>query len=481
MTPRLYRPPILPDQMYYVWSSTPTTDDAILAHPGGADPRVKTLTAVLTESTDEDEARESGSGCPGSNESKFLALPSELIDAILAFLSPYDLLPLSATCQQLRAHALSNLHWQALVQERVPGCKVRSSYPYESFCELYAAHNKVWFLPKFKIWFCDRDMTGKIVLARYDQRRGCIEGLQLVAVRRGEPTFQFWEENDDVVIHEFAPRVQLHLENPVLQFNVGDASPRPSASIPRLDNSFANEIPMMLTERTQHMYSNFILNKPLDEEETRQRLLTDYPYGHIWPPPSIPAHHHILGDGRLTADSRPYRRSQVSDQTFRIRQWLQSSGSVGLRIGDRISAYSTLDSVLYTPTPTKPWRGIWVGDYSGHGCEFILVHQPDDPPATDAELNLVQGAYETDEQWEQRKLEARIYRGRLEGIKLTGDPNVPRGEYTFIADDLGPEGFIGTAEREPFTGTRIVSSKGHVAATGFRDGTSLLCMLLLNP
>jgi hypothetical protein len=101
------------------------------------------------------------------------------------------------------------------------------------------------------------------------------------------------------------------------------------------------------------------------------------------------------------------------------------------------------------------------------------MHQPDDPPATDSELNLVRVPHETDEQWEQRQLEARIYRGRLEAIKLTGDPNVPRGEYTFIADDLGEEGFIGTAEREPFTGTRIVSSKGHVAATGFLDGEFL--------
>jgi hypothetical protein len=422
-----------------------------------------------------DEARESGSGRPNGKVSMLLALPSELIDTILAFLSPYDLLPLSATCHQLRPHALSDLHWQALVQERVPGSKVSSPYPCASYCELYAAHDKVWFLPKFKIWFCDRDMTGKIVLARYDQRRGCIEGLQLVAVRRTGPTFRFWAENDDVVIHQFAPRVQLHLENPVLQFNVGGDSARPGevSSIPHLENSFANEIPMMLTERAQNMYSNFILNKPLAEEETRPRLLTDYPYGHIWPPPSIPAHHHTLGDGRLSQDSRPYRRSEVSDQTFRIRQWLQSSGSVGLRIGDRISAYSTLDPVLYTPTPTKPWRGIWVGDYSGHGCEFILMHQPDDPPATDSELNLVRVPHETDEQWEQRQLEARIYRGRLEAIKLTGDPNVPRGEYTFIADDLGEEGFIGTAEREPFTGTRIVSSKGHVAATGFLDGEFL--------
>jgi len=47
-------------------------------------------------------------------------------------------------------------------------------------------------------------------------------------------------------------------------------------------------------------------------------------------------------------------------------------GLTGVHIGEEIITYSTLDPVLYTPTPTKPWRGIWVGDYSGHGCEFLV-------------------------------------------------------------------------------------------------------------
>jgi hypothetical protein len=143
-------------------------------------------------------------------------------------------------------------------------------------------------------------------------------------------------------------------------------------------------------------------------------------------------------------------------------------GSV--HIGEEVTTYSTLDPSLYTPTKTKPWRGIWVGDYSGHGCEFLLLNQPDDPPATDEELDLVREPSESNEEWEQRRLNARVYRGRLEAIKLTGDPNVPRGEYTFVADDLGPDGFVCVSSDPPFTGSRVVRSKGHIAETGFVTG-----------
>lgn len=111
--------------------------------------------------------------------------------------------------------------------------------------------------------------------------------------------------------------------------------------------------------------------------------------------------------------SRFILRSQVGNKTFRICKWMEMLGTstparaileravpvpvrdptspdrnifrpdpISVQMGDDVMTYSTLDSRLYTPTPTKPWRGIWVGDYSSHGSEFILFHQSDDEPAT---------------------------------------------------------------------------------------------------
>lgn len=62
-------------------------------------------------------------------------------------------------------------------------------------------------------------------------------------------------------------------------------------------------------------------------------------------------------------------------------------------------------------------------------------------------------------------------RGRLEAIKLTGDPNVPRGEFTWVAEDIGPKGFIRNAEEQMFRGARVVRSVGQVAGRNFKNRT----------
>ncbi|KAH0595128.1 hypothetical protein MHUMG1_06877 [Metarhizium humberi] len=321
--------------------------------------------------------------------------------------------------------------------------------------------------------------------------------------------------DSQVIIHGFEPQVKLHLDKPVLQFDVQDRQKTGNFSVRQGANRFASEKPMARGNRSDPMFSNFLLTRPLDPEKADEKLAADYPYDHVWPPPTIPARHHVSGarSGQavidLSQDDRPRSRGEVSDQTFRIRQWMQmpgtppppsliggqagsftgmvqvlngltdadnvmlAAGAMGVHIGEEVITYSTLDPVLYTPTSTKPWRGIWVGDYSGHGCEFLLINQPDDPHVTDAELGLVRDADETDEAWEKRRREAHMYRGRLEAIKLTGDPNVPRGEYTFVSDDLGPGGYVGVATDPPFAGARVVKSKGHVAATGFIQGKQM--------
>lgn len=133
-----------------------------------------------------------------------------------------------------------------------------------------------------------------------------------------------------------------------------------------------------------------------------------------------------------------------------------------------IQTYSTLDPKCYVPTREKPYQGIWVGDYSTHGCEFLLVlqnHAQDDIQRQQSEIQTNSHGGTTE-----ANSESMGQQGQLKGIKLTGDMNVPRGQYSWVADDIGPAGLVGVAEDEPFIGARIVRCKGHVAGIGFQDG-----------
>lgn len=130
--------------------------------------------------------------------------------------------------------------------------------------------------------------------------------------------------------------------------------------------------------------------------------------------------------------------------------------------------FSTLDPTTYTPTKEKPYQGIWVGDYSTHGCEFLLVLQTDvDDELEDSRTLETSNGDDASEMHDRDEIGQR---GRLEGIKLTGDMNVPRGQHSWIAEDIGPGGLVGVAVDEPFIGARIVRCKGHVAGIGFQDG-----------
>lgn len=504
-----------------------------------------------------------------SNSITLPDLPSELIDHILSYLEPVDLVSVSLVNHILHAHAVADHLWQSLVQSNVPGVKLTTPYPCASFRELYIAHDPRWFLTKYKVWFCDRDLTGKLVIVRYDQRRGVIEGYQLVANREVEEFNNHSQSLSDqeVVIHEFEPEVKLHLDKPVLQLRAdslenairtarrtstpsikGLASTAPwatklttastaSPNAPVHFNSLAAETPMPLDGRyTDTMFNNFMLARSVPQESVQERSLLPFPYGNIWPPPAIPASErvsaaHFMREGGdlISAEDRPTRRSEISQKNFRIRSWMEmrpaglrgvSMGwmgpsllgdsdwsfdsdaasingvlgqasrpwlpnipgahpSMSAHIGDQVTTYSTLDPDMYTPTADQPWRGIWVGDYSGQGCEFLLITQTHSTPFDEVAFDATRLDDETDSEFHQRKADAKRYRGRLEAIKLTGDPNVPRGECTFVAEDLGEQGYVTTVEEQPFRGTRVVKSKGHVAQSGFVNDRYIKSQLLL--
>lgn len=178
---------------------------------------------------------------------------------------------------------------------------------------------------------------------------------------------------------------------------------------------------------------------------------------------------------------------------------------------DTLETYATLDPYYYTPTKDRPFRGIFVGDYSVHGCEFLLVHHDDEvieggattgsqadgeedenlaslspaaassppPPSVPSSAGPSRLDGETDVSFAQRLCDDRIYQGSIRAIKLTGDPNVPRGEVSFVVPDLSANGLHRVMQEQPFPGVRIYKGKGHVAGTRFVNDRWVEAQLLL--
>jgi len=439
----------------------------------------------------------------------FFILPSELIHHVLTFLPLKDLLTVGLVNRALLNHSRQDTLYHAFVQFNVPGSSVPKP-EHLTWRELFKLHHPYWFIPKNKIWFADIPFLGKLLIARYDHRLNAIEAYALVAERR-QPTFQTWERNPDAIIHTFHPRVQLDLNTASVRL---DKDGYENAT-GELGYRLRKEIPMSAYHGAG-LHSRLMLTKPWPQHITTQATP-------IWPPLTIPSPSRARNDSPTHFRDpvhRPAVLSELSTANFRLKRWVEFS-SLRMRVGEDITTWATLPEECYTPTPMKPWQGIWCGDYAGHGCEFLVVMQPDSPKPLPQRAEWAlrtrerEGSVSSDGSWStaptgtdewtdsfqpgdeessimgasistlQASPEATtskpgdevveaeddsFYRGRIEAVKLTGDVNVPRGEYSFIAPDIGPNGLIRIATEDPFKGARIVKSVGHIAARGFRDG-----------
>jgi len=233
-------------------------------------------------------------------DSFFLNLPTELIDLTLSFLFPRDLDALACTCRFLNSRACSDLIWQPLVQENVPGCRLKSASPCSNFRDLYHAHDPHWFLSKYKIWFGDQHIFGRVIITYYNPSRGSIEGYRLVAERAPE-TVQVWENDETVFISSFEPHVQLHMDIPVLRLDArGESDMDGSARPGRISRRFDSETPMPLSDRNNRVaMSTFLLTRPVEQR----------PNMSLWPPTIIPASQRVrnlsgenfVGHGHVSA------------------------------------------------------------------------------------------------------------------------------------------------------------------------------------
>ncbi|KAI4139797.1 MAG: hypothetical protein L6R39_006109 [Caloplaca ligustica] len=412
-----------------------------------------------------------------AHPSSLTTLPAEIIHQILTFLPPLSLVSLIGTSKLLRAHALTDSLWAMFVRECVPFQPELGYHPAKSWKDLYTSLHPYWFLVKKKIWFSDKahsgsTMTGNLAVVRYDPRRQCIEGLRLVA-KHGVHSFESWDWNPEVIIHTFDPKVELWADDPLVKINPGCYSQH---------NSTREEV-MMDTGHASGIKSMISLCLGLPPHLQTNTMA-------LWPPHIIPVRERVRNESRHLFKGEGHRPSclaDASENTFRVRKWVEFGGMglpLGVHIGEDVMTFSTLPEECYRATKEKPWQGIWVGDYSGHGCEFVLLIQravdpSADPPKSASESPLQNHYDETRLTLPVEEGEDGSCAGRLEAIKLTGDPNVPRGEYTWVAEDIGSGGLLRIADERIFKGARVVRSLGHSAARNFRNDKFIPSQLIL--
>jgi hypothetical protein len=446
-------------------------------------------------------------------------LPDELLQDVLSHLPAVDLISVSATCRTLYRQSQDEKLWQRLVNSNIPN-QITKPGIFNSFRDLYSAHHPYWFLPRNKIWFSDNESTGILIISRYDNRRGVVEAFRLVAEMKEEISVP-WQSHPDVEIQPFNPRLRLWLDDPVIELRNHERLHRRHRQYSR------DRFQMTMTNRTARVCSSFALSRGSLGHSPKIR--SDF----LWPPVTIPGERSVRKHRDFLVDetSHTFQTIQklcedpdkISETNFYLLKWphfgLGQPPLIPREHIDQTWNFSTLDPALYTPTKDKPFQGIWVGDYSLHKCEFLLFLQRDvgepapltnsarrhlramvggarifqetpydfindeDEAATGAaaeEVGLLNGRFEDtferasppDSQAsnEVDEYNGVRFQGRLEGIKLTGDPNIPRGEISFVAEDIGPKGFMGISQDEEFRGSRVVKSKGHIAFEHYTDG-----------
>ncbi|PWW73061.1 hypothetical protein C7212DRAFT_285447 [Tuber magnatum] len=362
-----------------------------------------------------------------ANPTGIQSCPNEVVQLIFQNLEDLSLARCSAACS----------HWRELIDpsdpstpdylwaRQAPSLRLKSPTPYARFRGLYASlRDHLWL--HGKIWMSNRSWTGYILLSTYNLETGAIDLTNIVATRPGGNDREDsvpWSRDESILLSSFDPQVALWTP-PLLSFDKDTV----------LDPN-DNEIKPPTRERSPYCSLFRARAVPPEVQVSSKKY---------WPPPHIPAAERtddVLSCINGSHESKPLHADAI-DSVFRIRKWVVFGGapvpSVAMSrngIDDQVETFATIHEEHYTPDKDHPYRGIWVGDYSSHGCEFILFHQ--ETPA------------------------------KLKAVKITGDLNVPCGEITFVVDNL--KAVIRIADEREWPGAEVISAKAQIASHLFQS------------
>lgn len=410
-----------------------------------------------------------------SNDQK-LRLPDRIVTRIISYLNPESLARVAAVSHRFREFAYSEELWKTLVNSYLPN-PIESCKPAPSFRRLFIAFHPYWFIPKFRFWLSDEQPHGQLVIAQFNTTLLCIEAWAITANRENSED-RPWSLDPEVIIRESDIRVHIDEHHLVFRFGVKDEDWNGDEEHQGFRHARATTI---CEESTAAARSQLELS--LGHAKTEVPISVD---PGMWPTPDMFASTSIPRPAAGTSmpstyrpssnptrctpifclrDKIPYDSGQSSAGTY------PSSTESERCIVDRTVTYGTMSPDIYTPNIEKPWQGIWCGDYFHHGVEFLLILQPEssDKPTLTESMHATQHSSLEQSGFQSEEIAAPTNHQHksLLAVKLTGDSNVPRWEYSFVVPDLLESGLIRIADEEEFRGAHVVRSAMHVATKGF--------------
>ncbi|KAI5291044.1 hypothetical protein KEM54_006561 [Ascosphaera aggregata] len=389
----------------------------------------------------------------------------------------------------------------------------------KTYKQLYISRFPFWFILERRFFFADYEGTGKLIISRFNRATAGIEAFNVVVPRLNvagnagaNGGIEVWEgrENEGWILRSYMPDLQLWYDDPVLvidsestkaarrqarkKMNIRPGREREHENDDENDDDDDDDddetdegesdselqesnpetteiIPWRANGVTMELKSQPATSSASASASAATPLLSSKWASVPWPPTTIPLSslsQRIVTNPSYAAAPGLSFLSTYGFHLTRSIGFAPQPGGYAFGVNMEVDAtYASLDEEVYTPTPSKPLQGIWVGDYSGHGSEFLLLVHRDDYDDK-SEGNGQQGAAtpQTDEKGDQYS--------PIPPLRQTAthsrDANIPRGQVSFIIPDLSPaNGLIRMATESPFTGSPVFRGKGHIARNGFLE------------
>jgi Cyclin D1 binding domain/F-box-like len=344
--------------------------------------------------------------------------PVEVILAIASELEPKELCNLSIASKRLYHIIFVNQTvWRRLTWDifRINDCAPYKDF--KSLCVSLYAHR--WLRPG--VWHGNRERFGSLCISAYNRKNGSLELYNVVIQRRNNGGNS--RDNNGPVgslqqslptnlnsVHEpikpvFTPVLDLQM-GPLVSLNA-DTQLEPDKSIVNYKESLHIKITVMRCAAmpAERIHSSMSLWPPKNfpsVERTRDRSVTGFK--EHYKSSMIPSQHLLRIKKGPSKDSNGSLEAGIN----RLRISVGPGAGMplqGISSAQSIETYSRLlDNLLYS-SDSLPYQGLWVADSGRIGEDkFILIHSP--------------------------------VKERLEGLILTGNSELVRGELSFYVHDV---------------------------------------------